>query len=353
MNVLWQRGFGLLSRKFMNEYFQAIYFAGLDNFSKIFIFLAVVVICVIVRWYKSMQAWKILVAPKWRDRLVLHGSVFRKVLKNFLFFIGFLFVAIAILRPQWDKKNEKVEQESRDLLIAVDISRSMLGTDVKPCRLEFAKKKIKKLLANLSCERVGLLLFSGETVLQCPLTKDYSTFFMFLDQLDVETISSGTTTLDGAISQALAIFENMPTKRTKLLCLFTDGEDFSTNLACVKDKAAQAGLSIFTFGIGTKHGAPVPIFDYQAKQIGFEKDSSGKIIMSKLNEGILKNLAEQTGGKYIHALPESERDIQEFITLVHKFEKDALEDAHVQRFQEQYPYAIVVSLICFVVEWLL
>lgn len=337
----------------MKEYFQTVHFAGLYNLSKVFIFLTIVVVCLIVRWYKSIKAWKKLAAPKWRYKLVLHGSLMRKAIKTALFFIGCLFLTIAILRPQWDKKEEKVEQESRDLFIAVDISRSMLGQDAKPNRLEFAKKKIKKLLANLSCERVGLLLFSGETVVQCPLTKDYAAFFMFLDQLDVETISSGTTTLDGAIAQALAVFENMPIKRSKLLCLFTDGEDFSTNLAGVKDQAVKAGLSIFTFGVGTKHGAPIPIFDYQGKQTGFEKDSAGKIIMSKLNEGILKNLSEQTGGKYIHALPESDHDLKEFVTLVQKFEKDALDDANVQRFQEQYPYAIVVSLGCFLMEWLL
>ncbi|MBP6892271.1 VWA domain-containing protein, partial [Candidatus Babeliales bacterium] len=207
----------------MFEYFNFVHFAGWCNFSKIIIFLTIVIICLFIRGYKSKHALQKLTASKWRKKLILHGSMIQKIVKNIFFFIGCLFVAIALLRPQWDKKEEKVQQEGRDLLIAVDISRSMLGQDVKPNRLEFAKQKIKKIVMNLSCERIGLLLFSGDTVVQCPLTKDYSAFFMFLAQLDVETISSGTTTLDGAIAQALAVFENMPTKRTKLLCLFTDG----------------------------------------------------------------------------------------------------------------------------------
>lgn len=339
-------------KNFFNK-FNFIHWAGMANIKWAVVFLAIVFVCLLVRWYKSKQALQKLAAQKWRKLLVHQGSVMRKVIKIVFFFIGALFLALALLRPQWDKKEEKVQQVGRDLLIAVDISRSMLGQDVKPNRLEFAKQKIKKLLFNLSCERVGLLLFSGETVVQCPLTKDYAAFFMFLDHLDVETISSGTTTIDGAIVQALSVFESMPTKKTKLLCLFTDGEDFSTNLAGVKDKAVKENLAIFTFGIGTKHGAPIPIFDLQGKQQGFEKDSSGKIIMSKLNEGILKNLAEQTGGKYIHATPLSDDDIVEFITLVQKFEKDALDDTNVQWYQEQYPYFVAVSLICFIVEWLL
>ena len=173
----------------MKQYLQMIHWAGLHNLPKVFIFLSIIIFCLIVRWYKSVKALQKLAASKWRDKLVLQGSVLRKAIKTTLFFVGCLFLAIALCRPQWNKKEEKVQQESRDLLIAVDISRSMLGQDVKPNRLEFAKQKIKKILSNLSCERVGLLLFSGETVVQCPLTKDYAAFFMFLNQLDVETIS--------------------------------------------------------------------------------------------------------------------------------------------------------------------
>lgn len=337
----------------MEQYFHMIHWAGLQNVTAVILFLVVILCCLLIRWYKSVRAFRRLAAPKWHDLLVLHGGMDRKALKTVLFFVGALFLVLALLQPQWDKKEEIVQQEGRDLLIAVDISRSMLGQDLKPNRLEFAKQKIKKILFNLSCERVGLLLFSGETVVQCPLTKDYAAFFMFLDHLDVETISSGTTTLDGAIHKALSVFENMPDKKTKLLCLFTDGEDFSTNLAGVKDKAAKQGLAIFTFGIGTTHGAPIPIFDNHAKHAGFEKDDNGKVIMSKLNEGILKNLSDQTGGTYIQVTQNSDKDIQEFIKLVQNFEKDALEDTSVQRFEQKYPYCIIVSLICFVVEWLL
>ena len=337
----------------MFQCFKMIHWAGLQNITWVILFLLIVTTCLLVRWYKSVQALRCLAATKWRDRLVLHGSLLLKAIKIVLFFVGCLFLVVALLRPQWDKKEEHVAQQGRDLLIAVDISRSMLGQDIKPNRLEFAKEKIRKILFNLSCERVGLLLFSGETVVQCPLTKDYAAFFMFLDHLDVETISSGTTTLDGAIHKAISIFENMPDKKTKLVCLFTDGEDFSTNLAGVKQRAVQAGLSIFTFGIGTKHGAPIPVFDNKGKQIGFEKDDAGKVVMSKLNEGILKNLSQQTGGVYIHATPDKETDIAQFIQLVQKFEKDALDDACMQKYQEQYPYCIALSLLCFALEWLL
>lgn len=336
----------------MLELVGLVHFAGMDNLIKVIMLLVLVVGCVAVKWYKSMLAIRILSSSRLRPVVLHNASLARRAIKYSLSLIGFISLLFAILQPQWNKKEEQVEQQGRDLLIAVDISRSMLCGDEKPNRLEFAKQKIKKILYNLKCERVGLIVFAGEAVIQCPLTIDYGAFFMFLDNLDVATISSGTTTIDGAIHVALGIFEAMPEKKTKLLCLFTDGEDFSTNLAGVKDKAASQKLSIFTFGIGSGNGAPVPIYDNQGKNIGFEKDDKGGVVMSKLNEGILKNLSEQTGGKYIH-VTRDERDVQKFIGLVESFEKDKMGNHSFERYQQQYPYFIAVSFLCFGLEWLL
>ena len=286
-------------------------------------------------------------------QLVLHNySIKKKIIKSMLFFMGTLFVFIALLRPQWGKQEQMVAQEGRDVIIAVDISRSMLAQDIKPNRLSFAKEKIKKLLYNLSCERVGLIVFSGSTIIQCPLTTDYAAFFLFLDQLDVDTISQGTTALDQAIKASLQVFESIPTRKTKLLIAFTDGEDFSADLQGVKDRVVQEGLSIFTVGVGTAHGAPVPILNDEQKQIGWEKDSRGHVIMSRLNENLLIDISLQSGGKYVHAAPGND-DIKLLINSINKFEKDKLEDKTFEAHQEQYPYFIIVSLICFALEWIL
>lgn len=329
-----------------------VHWAGVATLPYLFVILAFVAVCLTVKVVKFYKVLHLLVPVKFHSNMLKNGARIRNFLKITIFFIGILFLGLALLRPQWDKKEEVVEQEGRDLLIALDISRSMLGQDEKPNRLEFAKQKIKKLLYNLKCERVGLILFSGTTVLQCPLTTDYAAFFMFLDQIDAETISSGTTSLDQAIRQAIGVYDEMGDKKTKLLCLFTDGEDFSTDLSGIKEKAAKQGLSIFTIGIGSEHGASIPIVNRKGKQIGFEKNDDGSVIMSKLNEGILKNLSKQTGGKYFHAI-ESDQDIQELILSVESFEKDKLEDKSVERLQEKYHYFVIVSFICFALEWLL
>ena len=336
----------------MIENLEKIHWAGFSNFSIVIILLIIVSVFLFVKFRKYYKTLSFLVSKKFESLLLQKFSRTRFFIKIILFWLGMLFLFIALLRPQWDKKEEIVEQEGRDLLIALDISRSMLAQDEKPNRLEFAKEKIKKLLYNLSCERVGLILFSGATIVQCPLTTDYSAFFMFLDQIDVETISDGTTSIDQAIRQAIAVYDLMSEKKTKLVCLFTDGEDFSKNLSGIKENAAKQGLSIVTFGIGSENGAPVPIIDKDGKQIGFEKNNDGSVVMSKLNEGILKNLSKQTGGAYIHAI-QSDADIKEMIKLVESFEKDKFDDKSFGRLQEKYYYFVFISFICFVLEWLL
>jgi len=329
-----------------------IHFAGMSNIIKVSMIIGCVLVCTGIRFYKSVKSLAVLSSSRLRGVVLQNASWLRRIIKYSLSILGFIFLGIALLQPQWNKKEEQVAQQGRDILIAIDISRSMMCSDQKPNRLAVAKQKIRKILYNLKCERVGLILFSGEAVVQCPLTVDYGAFFMFLDNLDVETISSGTTTLDGAIHTALGIFEAMPEKKSKLLCVFTDGEDFSTNLAGVKDKATQQKLSIFTFGIGSDRGAPIPIMDAKNKNVGFEKDDKGNIIMSKLNEGILKNLSGQTGGQYIRVTLD-DSDVALFIRLVDTFEKDNFGSASIERYQEQYFYCVAVSLLCFGLEWLL
>ncbi len=328
-----------------------INFAAYENISYFYCMIGFLVLFVYQAVIYKKRSHK-LVASRYSAYFLLHYSYGKKLCKIALLLIGIIFLLATLLRPQWDKKEQKITQKGRDLLIAIDISRSMLAQDLKPNRLEFAKTKIKKLLYNLSCERVGLIVFSSSTFMQCPLTTDYGAFLMFLDKLNVDTISHGTTAIDQAIKEGLRAFESDQTKKTKLLIIFTDGEDFSTDLQGVKDKAIQERLSICTVGIGTPHGAPVPIIDKNGKQTGWEKDDQGNVIMSCLNEKLLTTLAQQAGGKYVKAV-QSDDDITSLIHTINKFEKDTFDDKTYESFQEQYPYFVVISFLCFALEWIL
>ncbi len=316
-----------------------------------FFLVPVVLLC----WHalrKKRITLKLLTASKYRKLLFPGFSLGRTRIQYCLFFIGFCSLFFALLQPQWNKKEETIKQEGRDLFIALDISRSMLAQDVLPSRLEWAKAKIKSLVHELKSERVGLILFAGDTFVQCPLTMDHTAFYMFLDQIDADTISSGSTAIDRAIIKALDGFSQIPDQKNKLLLLFTDGEDFSRNLYQVKKRAAQQGMHIFTIGVGTAQGAPIPLYDENKKQIGHQTDKKGTIVITRLNEDILKQLAEDTGGIFVKATANTD-DINTVIKMVQQFEKRQMEETKVTSLEHQYPYFLLVSFICFALEWIL
>lgn len=317
--------------------------------------IAIVGLILIVLVYKLARLKHVhkILAPTKQARVFLrHCSMAKMTVKMALLAMAAIFLCIALLRPMWNKKEEIVEQEGRDLFIALDISRSMLATDCKPNRLTLAKDKIKQLLPMLKSERIGLILFSGSSIMQCPLTTDYGAFMMFLDAIDADTVSAGTTALDQAISKAMEAFGQMKDRKNKLLVIFTDGEDFSSNLAHVKREALAQGLHIFTVGVGTQEGAPIPLYDAYGMQIGHQKDDKGNVVITHLNEGILRSVAQDSGSIYVSATAD-DSDIRSLVRAVSSFEKEKIEDKKIAMLEDQYHYFLFISFICLLLEWIL
>lgn len=335
----------------MNE-FAGVYWASWQSLWFILPLSLLVIIIVMWRSVQTQQVLRILQASSMRS--TFYGtSRLRRFMKSLLWLVGFVLLSIVFMRPQTYKNDRMVKQEGRDLLIAVDVSRSMLAQDCEPNRLALTKQKIHALVSQLESDRVGLVLFSGSAYVQCPLTSDYAAFFMFLDALDVETVSSGSTALGEAIRESLNVFKKIPDRKNKLLVLFTDGEDFSTNLAGIRQDAQQEHLTIFTMGVGTVQGAPIPLFDEKGKQVGHQKDEKGAVVISRLNETMLCELAQETGGFYVRVAAENDKDIQSLIQKVVNYEKEHFEDKKLAQREEQYHWLLMVSFICFALEWIL
>ncbi len=274
-------------------------------------------------------------------------------LKTGLATIGMLCLLIALMRPQCSKDTISVTQQVRDVFIALDISRSMLARDMgSEDRLTFAKKKIKSLIAAMPCERIGLILFSGTAFTQCPLTTDHSSFHLFLDAVDVESVSAGSTAVDQAIKKALIAFDSVPNRKSKVLILFTDGEDFSTDLATFRQQALDKNLSLFAYGVGSVQGAPIPIFDQSGQISGHQKDSKNAIVVSRLNDTMLKTLAQELGGFYCTSTNDN-NDIRQLASAVDRFEKDQLSEKKRDFYNECYHYFLLAGFASFVLEWLL
>ncbi|MDR3646588.1 MAG: VWA domain-containing protein [Candidatus Babeliales bacterium] len=325
---------------------------GNPQYIWLFPILFIAIFLLIFKFLKQVKVINYLVHKVHQKKFLLHYSYASKIIKVILSSLGLLFLFLALLGPMWSKQEQNIEQAGRDIFIALDVSRSMLAKDLKPNRLEFAKHKIKDLLKLIKTDRVGLILFSGSAFVQCPLTRDFPAFYMYLDQVDTETISSGTTALDQAIKVALASFKDSQINKNKLLVILTDGEDFSSNLNTIKEEVNQQNLHIFSIGIGTTQGAPIPIIDEDGKQSGHQLDKQGQVVMSKLNEGILRALSQQSGGYYVTATKDN-NDLDIILNKIEYYEKEKFEDKKISNYILQYPYFVLVSFICFLLEWIL
>lgn len=284
------------------------------------------------------------------QKLILKGYSKQKTLWGaLLFFTGTLSLLACILRPSWGEEKLDINQNKRSVLFALDISRSMLASDVSPTRLELAKLKIKSILEVLGPERVGLLLFSGNATLQCPFTSDFKTFGNFLNQVDNSVVSSSAqTSMLSALGKSIEIF-NRSNIGSKILIMITDGEEFSQDITPTLNIAKKENIALLALGAGTAGGAPVPIIDGVGKIIGHEKDNNGSVILTKLDEEKLNKIVSHLGGKY-QKLTYVKDDVLNVKKFVEQFEKEKLENVSFSIKNEAYPYFALLGGACLLLE---
>jgi Ca-activated chloride channel homolog len=230
----------------------------------------------------------------------LAGTVnrFRRVLRFALQLLGLAFALIALAQPRWGYTFQDVRRKGLDLLIAVDTSRSMLSNDVQPNRLERVKLAAQDLISELQGDRVGLIAFAGRAFLQAPLTIDYGAVVESINDLDTKTVPEGGTNISEAIALASRTF-GKSAMGNRALILFTDGEELSGDAVKAAKAAADSGVRIFTLGVGTPQGSLIPISGEDG-ETAFVKDSAGQVVKSKLDENRLREVAQASGGIYLH-----------------------------------------------------
>lgn len=328
-----------------------IYWAAPSN-SIFFVVIMVLILLLGMIVFNSKGFIARLAHPNHQNLLIKNFSWQRYVIKQLLMAVALVLIGIALMRPQWDVTDEKVMSQGRDLLVALDISRSMLAQDCNPNRLEYAKKKIKRLVDMLEADRVGLLVFSGAAVMQCPLTTDRQAFAMFLDTLSVETISSGTTSYRAALEKILELFSAFAPDRTKLAILCTDGEDFSQDLASVQIKLADQRVHVCTLSVATEEGAPIPLYNDAHVQQGFQKDAQGRLVVSRCNVALMQQIACDTKGIFVPATRD-DADLNQIKKWVVGFAKTKWEERAVDRFQDKYFYYTGCAALLLLIGWLL
>ena len=223
----------------------------------------------------------------------------RRMTRFGLQLLGLALAIVSLAQPRWGYTFEDVKRKGLDLLIAVDTSRSMLSNDVQPNRLERVKLAVQDLVNELQGDRVGLIAFAGRAFLQAPLTIDYDAVFEAINDLDTKTIPEGGTNISSAITLATQSFGKSATGNRTLI-IFTDGEELSGDaVQTAKAAAADAGVRIFTVGVGTPQGSLIPVTGDDG-QMAFVKDPAGQVVKSKLDENRLREIAETTSGFYVH-----------------------------------------------------
>ncbi len=237
------------------------------------------------------------VAPKLLPQLSATVNRFRRGLRFALLLLGLALVIVALAQPRYGYTYEEVKRKGLDLILAVDTSRSMLANDVPPNRLQRVKLSAQDLISELRGDRVGLIAFAGRAFLQAPLTIDYDAAVTALNDLDTDIIPEGGTNLSEAITLAVKTFGKSAIGNRALI-IFTDGEDLAGDAAKVAKEAADAGVRIFTVGVGTPEGSLIPL-PGQNGGTAFVKDPSGQVVKSKLDETRLREIAQATGGMFL------------------------------------------------------
>lgn len=219
----------------------------------------------------------------------------KTAVKNALVFFAVAAVFAALARPQWGYRWEEAKSRGIDIIFAIDTSKSMLAEDVKPDRLERAKLSVLDLIDVLKGDRIGIVAFSGQAFLQCPLTLDYDAFRMSLEALDTDIIRRGGTNISAAINEAEAAFAS--TSNKKIVILISDGEELEDSAVKAAEKAAKSGTIIYTLGVGGAKGEYIPVRDATGA-VSLLRDESGQLVQSRLNEEILTKIAKAAGGFY-------------------------------------------------------
>ncbi len=265
-------------------------------------------------------------------------------------FLAVLFLLFALTAPRWGYQWEDLHQRGVDVIVALDVSNSMLAEDLKPNRLERAKRKISDLLDMLEGDRIGLVAFAGTSFVQCPLTLDYGAAKLFLSAIDTELIPVQGTAIGNAIKTSTKAFRSQE-KKSKALILITDGEDQTGEALSAAKLAKEQGVKIYAIGIGGEIGAPLP---NPSNEGGFRKNQQGEVILSKLDETTLQKIALETGGSYVRSVT-GDMDLKTIYRdqIKKHIEKKEFKSERRKIWQERFQWFIFAGLVFLVLEtWL-
>ena len=261
------------------------------------------------------------------------------------FALGFFFFVIGLSRPQIGAKIKEHETKGAEIMIALDVSNSMLAEDYSPNRLERAKLAITRLVDKLRDDRIGLIVFAGNSFVQLPITTDYVSAKMFLNSISTDSVPIQGTAIGEAINTAIRSF-SAQSEKSRAVIIITDGENHEDDPVAAAKQAAEMGIRVFTIGVGSPEGKPIPMDGELLK------DKEGNIVVTRLDEAVLQEVASAGNGAYVRA-GNSEFGLNPIIDDIRKMEDEKYNSIVFEEFDEQFMYFMAIALFFFVLEMLI
>jgi len=274
----------------------------------------------------------------------------RPALKFVFLVLALTSVIFAAADPQFGSKLEKVKRKGVEIIIALDVSNSMLAEDITPNRLERAKRAISKMTDQLRNDKIGLIIFAGDAYVQVPITTDYSAVKMYLETINTDIVPKQGTAIGSAIDMGIRSFDS-ESDLEKAMIIITDGENHQGNAISAANKAAKEGIAIHTIGMGNPKGAPIPV-KKQNGQVVYQKDQEGNTVISKLNVKVLKQIAATTNGSYTLA-SNANTGLRELFGEISEMKKKEIESKIYADYEHRFQYLIGLALLFLFIDILL
>lgn len=298
------------------------------------------------------QLWKKRTKRKFSDlkllkRLSPDQSLFKSVLKFITLSLGFICLIIALVNPKIGTSLQTVKREGVDIVFAIDVSKSMLAEDIAPNRLEKAKQLTTQIINNLVSDRVGIIAYAAKAVPQLPITTDYSAAKMFLQNMNTDMLSSQGTAIDEAIQLSRSYY-NDEEQTNRVLVIISDGEDHNNLSLDMAETAAKEGIKIFTIGVGTEKGGPIPI-KRNGIVMSYKKDQNDATVITKLNKKTLSEIADEANGRYVDGKNTS--DVIETVgEILNKMDKKEFEAKEFAEFKDQFQWFLGLGLFFLILD---
>lgn len=278
-----------------------------------------------------------------RSDMVLYTSPFRRHLKYGLMMLSAVALIIGIANPQVGTKTEKIQRKGIDIVLALDLSKSMLAEDLQPNRLERAKLFISSLMKKLGSDRVALIVFGGNAYLQMPLTTDHSALKLYLNNLNTDLIPTQGTNFADAIRLGMESFDSESSSNEhNTIIIISDGENHDEEAIDVAQMAGSEGFNIFAVAVGTEKGAPIPILDRYGRRLDYKKDKNGSIVLSKLNPEIMKDIAQEGNGEMV-LMSDGSAAIANLKEAIDQIEKKDFDEVNFTDFDDQFQFFLLLS----------